>query len=216
MRERLGLEDEEVELASGACLTELVSALHARHPALRGFEAALRYAVNLEFVAMDAALTDGDEVALIPPVAGGAPGLDEGRFLVTDEALSLDRVIELARLPAGRDGAIVTFVGVVRSQSQGRSVERLEYEAHEAMAEKVLAAIGKECSERWPEAQVAVHHRVGCLSVGDLAVAIAACAPHRPEAFAACRHVIERLKQDCPIWKREVGPDGAEWVGMGP
>lgn len=110
-------------------------------------------------------------------------------------------------------GGIASFLGLVRDHHGGRAVQRLEYSAYAPMAEKECAAIVAEAHERWPMAQVALEHRVGALDIGDAAVAVAAAAPHRDEAFAACRYVIEEVKRRVPIWKREYYADGSVgWV----
>lgn len=133
---------------------------------------------------------------------------------LSDEPLSLDAAIASVRGPGA--GAIATFVGLVRDRTRGRRVVELEYEAFGPMALAQMESIAGECESRWPGARVAIHHRVGLLRVGETAVSIAAAAPHRAEAFAACRHAIERLKEEVAIWKRERFEDGAEWVGLGP
>ena len=148
----------------------------------------------------------------MPPVAGGAGRPRHARLV--DEPPSLDRVVQAVGGP--EMGGIVTFTGAVRRQSRGREVERLEYEAFAEMAEKVLIEIADEIEAEIEGARLAVEHRVGVLVVGDIAVAIAAAAPHRAEAFAACRQLIDRLKDRVPIWKKEFGPDGSEWIGLGP
>lgn len=218
VRERLGVSEEPVDLPDGSSLAHLLGVLSERHPdTLPNLLPHLRYAVGVDFAGPEAILVDEAEVALIPPVAGGAPlQAPDPRFVVTSEPLSEARVIGLADSRDGQMGGVSTFTGVVRHHSQGRDVVRLEYEAHESMATAVLARIGAECEDLWPGCRVAIHHRVGVLRPGDLAVVIVAAAPHRAEAFSACRHSIERLKEDVPIWKKEVGPDGEEWVGMGP
>jgi molybdopterin synthase catalytic subunit len=111
------------------------------------------------------------------------------------------------------DGAVVEFRGVARRQSGGREVVRLEYDAYPEMAEKVMAQIGDEVAQRWPEAKVAIVHRTGVLEIGQTSVVIAAASPHRGEAFAACQYTIDRVKQTVPIWKKEVWSDGSAWVG---
>jgi len=136
------------------------------------------------------------------------------RVRLSDSPVSLDGVIDSVRGPDA--GAIATFLGLVRDNTRERRVVELEYEAFGPMALEQLEAIAAECEARWPGARVAIHHRVGLLAVGEIAVAIAAAAPHRAEAFAACRHAIERLKEEVAIWKRERFDDGAEWVGLGP
>jgi molybdopterin synthase catalytic subunit len=111
---------------------------------------------------------------------------------------------------------VVTFTGVVRGQSRGRRIVRLEYEAYRPMAERTLAEIGDAIRRELPGVRLAMVHRVGRLAVGELAVVIAASAPHRAAAFDACRAAIDRLKQSVPIWKKEIADDGAEWIGLGP
>jgi molybdopterin converting factor subunit 1 len=182
--------------------------LERARPALGRVLARSRLAVNQEFADDDAPLRDGAEVAIVPPVAGGAP-----LFRVVDRPLRLEEVIDAVSAPGL--GGIVTFTGTVRDQSRGRRVLRLEYEAYAAMAERVLARIGEELA-REHGAAIAIVHRVGVLAPGEAAVVIACAAPHRAPAFRACEACIERLKADAPIWKREVFDDGSEWVGLGP
>jgi molybdopterin synthase catalytic subunit len=133
---------------------------------------------------------------------------------VVDRALSLDEVVHAVEGPGA--GAVVTFTGAVRDSTAGRPVLRLEYEAYAPMAEAVLSRVGSEVADRWPGSRLAIVHRVGVLTPGELAVVIAAASPHRAEAFDACRHAIERLKVEAPIWKKEVFTDGSSWVGLGP
>lgn len=109
-------------------------------------------------------------------------------------------------------GAVVTFVGLVRGENQGRRVRWLEYEAFEPLALKTFHAIRDEARERWPSARVAFHHRIGRVELGEASVAIAAASPHRADAFAACRFVIERIKQVAPVWKREFFEGGDVWI----
>lgn len=208
-RERAGCSEEKVTIAAGTTVRALLDQLCLAHPPLAALLPHLRVAVNHEFVALDAKVPEAAEVALIPPVAGGS-----GAFLVTDTPLSLDAVV---RAVSGQgQGGVVTFSGSVRDSTHGKAVVRLEYEAYTPMAEKKLAEIAAEAATQWPGARVAIHHRIGVLVPGELAVVIAASAPHRAEAFAACRHAIERLKAEVPIWKKELFADGAVWVGLGP
>ena len=183
-------------------------ALAEAHPALAGVLARSRVAVDQEFAGDDAPLREGAEVAIVPPVSGGA-----GLFRVVDRPLALAEVVEAVAAP-GR-GGIVTFTGTVRDETRGRRVVRLEYEAYAPMAERKLAEIGA-AIEQAHGAVVAVVHRVGVLAPGDAAVVIACAAAHRTPAFRACEACIEALKRDVPIWKREVYEDGSEWVGLGP
>ena len=213
VRERLGIETEVLELKDGMTVDGALEVLGQRHASVHDMRKYLQVAVNQNMVGGDARLSEGDELALIPPVAGGSDAPRHAR-LVEDGAPSLDRCIDAVRGP--RMGGMVTFTGMVRDHSEGRDVLRLEYEAYADMANKVFTALCDEIEAEWPGTRVAVEHRVGRLEVGDVAVVIAAAAPHRAEAFVACRAMIDRLKERAPIWKKETGPDGASWVGMGP
>jgi molybdopterin synthase catalytic subunit len=191
-----------------ATVGALRAALAASRPELARLLPRCRLAVDQAFAADEDPLPDGAEVAVVPPVAGGAPC-----FRVTEAPLSIDEVVAAVAGP-GR-GGLVTFTGNVRGETRGRRVLRLEYEAYGPMAERILAFIGAEVGAAHG-AEVAVVHRVGVLQPGEAAVVIAAAAPHRLPAFRACQEVLERLKQDVPIWKREVYQDGSTWVGLGP
>jgi MoaE-MoaD fusion protein len=162
--------------------------------------------VNKEYAAPDRPLVEGDEVAVIPPVSGGA-------FLLSDEPLSLDRVVEEVRSEAA--GAIATFTGTTRIESRGRTVTHLDYEAYEGMAETVMAEIANALRERYELCDIAIHHRVGRVGIGDTSVVIAVSAPHRQAALAACKDAIDELKQRVPLWKKEVYTGGEEWIGQG-
>jgi MoaE-MoaD fusion protein len=166
----------------------------------------LLYAVNREYAAAGRELADGDEVALIPPVSGGA-------FRLVSGPLSLAAAVDEVR--ADEAGAIATFVGTTRSQSRGRTVVRLDYEAYEEMAEKVMADIAAELKERYDLCDVSIHHRTGRVEIGEESVVIAVSAPHRQDALAACKDAIDTLKERVPLWKKEVYEGGEEWIGRG-
>jgi molybdopterin synthase catalytic subunit len=182
--------------------------LLALRPGLRAVLERSRIAVDGQFAGDETPVADGAEVAVIPPVAGGAPA-----YAVVDRPLRLDEVVDAVSSPGL--GGLVTFTGLVRDRTRGRVVVRLEYEAYVSMAEQVLARIGEEVGARHT-CRISVVHRIGVLSPGEAAVVIACAAPHRAPAFLACEEVLERLKREAPIWKREVYEDGVEWVGMGP
>jgi molybdopterin synthase catalytic subunit len=209
VRERLGCDSEEIDLAPGTTAADLLTELERRHPALASLRGALKIAVNEEFASLDRALGDGDTVALIPPVAGGA-----GLFRVTTEPLVLDEVVQ--SVTTDEHGGVATFTGVVRRHSHGKRIVRLEYEAYRLMAERKLAEIGAALATELPGVRVAIVHRVGVLAVGEAAVVIAASAPHRAAAFDACRAAIDRIKESVPIWKKEIAEDGESWIGLGP
>ena len=166
----------------------------------------LLYAVNREYANRDRELHDGDEVALIPPVSGGA-------FLLSTEPLDLRAAV--AEVESADAGAVATFVGTVRRRSRGRTVLHLEYEAYEEMAEQMLRALGAELKARHELSEVAIHHRVGRVEIGEPSVVIAVSAPHRAPALEACREAIDALKETIPLWKKEVYEGGAEWIGRG-
>ncbi len=212
-RERLRRDAEALELPDGARVADALDRLAELHDPVRSLRGRFQVAVNQEMVGPEAVLSEGDELALIPPVAGGAAAPARHARLL-DHPPSIDRCAAAVVGPGM--GGLVTFTGLVRASSQGRAVDRLDYEAYAAMAEKVFTALCDEIEAELPGVRVAVEHRVGNLVVGDIAVVIAAAAPHRAEAFTACRAMIDRLKERAPIWKKETGPDGVEWVGLGP
>jgi MoaE-MoaD fusion protein len=166
----------------------------------------LLYAVNKEYAERERELVDGDEVALIPPVSGGS-------FRLSADALSLDAVVDEVR--SERAGAIATFVGTTRIESRGRTVQHLDYEAYEGMAENVMAEIAAALKAKYDVCEIAIHHRTGRVEIGDASVVIAVSAPHRQDALAACKDAIDTLKEQVPLWKKEVYEGGEEWVGRG-
>jgi MoaE-MoaD fusion protein len=168
--------------------------------------AGLLYAVNKEYAHQDRELADGDEVALIPPVSGGS-------FRLSDEPLSLDAVVDEVR--SDEAGAIAAFVGTTRVTSRGRTVERLEYEAYAGMAENVMAEIADDLKQRYDVCEISIHHRTGQVEIGEASVVIAVSAPHRQDALAACRDAIDTLKENVPLWKKEIYEGGEEWIGSG-
>ena len=215
LRERLRRDDIDLELPAGARAADVLAALAAVSPGLSGSLSVCRVAVNHEFVAADHPVAEGDEVAIIPPVSGGHDGEPPSpRVLLSAAPLSLERTVAaVAHAGAGGDDV---FIGNVRAHSRGRTIDHLEYEAYGPMALRTMQAIAAAIEAETPGARVAIHHRLGLLKIGETAVIIAASAAHRAEAFAACRAAIERLKEDVPIWKREVAVDGAVWIGQGP
>jgi molybdopterin synthase catalytic subunit/molybdopterin converting factor small subunit len=166
----------------------------------------LLYAVNREYAGPDDALHDGDEVALIPPVSGGA-------FRIS--ATPLDLGAAVAEAASDEAGAIATFVGTVRRSSRGRDVLYLEYEAFEEMAEPMLAQLAGELTAKHGLCKVAIHHRVGRVEIGEASVVIAVSATHRAAALDACGEAIDTLKTTVPLWKKEVYAGGEEWIGQG-
>ena len=212
LRERVGRERESLELPDGADVRTARAAIAARHPGIESLLPRVQTAVNRVMAKDDTALADGDEVALLPPVAGGA---GPRKIAVLARPLLVEETVEAVSGP--NRGGVVTFTGVVRREGHHLSdVVRLEYEAYVEMAEQVLADIAEEIEREWAGTEIAIHHRVGSLAVGEIAVAITAASAHRAPAFEACRAAIDRLKERAPIWKKEVGASGEAWLGLGP
>ena len=201
LRERAGADRRELDLDDGASVGDVWPAL-----GLGDEPAGLLYAVNRTYAERGQPLGEGDEVALIPPVSGGAFRLTHGPMNLTSV------VVEVVDEQAG---AIATFLGTVRAHSRDRDVIALEYEAYEEMAEEVMAGIADELRTRYELCKVAMSHRLGRVEVGETSVAIAVSAPHRQDALAACADAIEALKSQVPLWKKELYVGGEEWIGRG-
>jgi molybdopterin synthase catalytic subunit len=201
LRERAGTREAALELEEGASVDDVWAAL-----GLGEEPSGLVYAVNRTYVERGTPLADGDEVALIPPVSGGA-------FVLSGEPLSLERAV--AEVASDGAGAVATFVGTTRARSRGRDVIRLEYEAYEGMAEAEMERIASALRDRHDVIDIAIHHRVGPVEIGETSVVIAVSAAHRAAAFDACRDAIDTLKQTVPLWKKELYVGGEEWIGQG-
>ena len=201
LRERAGREEVELELGEGATVAEAIAAV-GELPGLGDVVGRLpvRMAVNRDYADEATALAAGDELALIPPVSGGA----DVHVRVAEEPLDVAALSEMVGRPGA--GAIVSFQGTTRD------VDRLEYEAYREMAEERMAEILRECVERHGLEAAAAEHRVGIVPLGEASVAIAVSAAHRGEAFAGAREAIDRIKAEAPIWKKEIEGGEERWV----
>ena len=208
LREAVGEKELRITLDEGTTVDELTERLGRDHPPVLEMRSRVRIAVNQDLVPGTEVLRDGDEVAYLPPVSGGSAG--RPRCWLSEEALDVGAVI--ARVSGDDCGGVVTFLGAVRDHSRGQSIRHLEYEAYPPMAVGEMDRIADEAAERWPGARVAIAHRTGHLAIGELAVVVAAAAPHRAEAFEASRYAIDTLKERVPIWKKEVTTGGEYWV----
>lgn len=197
LRERAGSREITLELPDGARVGDALAALHEIAGSLP-----LVMAVNREYADADHRLAPGDELALIPPVSGGETAVVHVR--VTSEPLSLDGL--LARVRDPRAGAVVTFQGVTRD------VERLEYEAYVEMAEEKITEIVSTAQRRHGLIAAAAEHRVGTVPLAEPSVTVAAAGAHRVEAFAGAREIIDRIKAEAPIWKKEIDGATERWV----
>jgi molybdopterin synthase catalytic subunit len=209
LREALGQKQLELELPPDATLAEALARLERAHAVVARHRGKLLISLNEERAALETQLGEGDEIALLPPVSGGSE-----RPWIDAAPLSLDALV--AEVSGPEMGGVVTFTGVVRNQARGSEIDHLEYEAYAPMAEKEMRKIRDAALVRWPQVRLALAHRVGRLAIGEIAVAIAAAAPHRAEAFEACRFAIDTLKKTVPIWKKEFASSGAYWVEENP
>ncbi len=207
LRESFGAPEISVELASGtSSVNTLLARLHEQAgPAARALWPSLAVAVNREYAPGSLLLNADDEVALLPPVSGGA----EDHVLLTTEPLEGREAVYA--LKAGADGAVVVFDGIVRDNTRGRRTLYLVYEAYETMALDGMRALVREARQRFAVRETLLHHRLGRLEIGETSVLIAVASAHRGAAFEACRWMIDTLKQQVPIWKREFFVDGAVW-----
>jgi len=200
-----GRRTDEVDLAEGATGDELLRALCERYSAATPILQRVSIAVNLEVVPADRALEAADEIAILPPVSGGAtiavgiraePSVDEA----------------LAAVAVPNAGGTAVFIGTVRDHADAGAVAALDYDVYEEMADRVLAQIASEAAEKWGLCGVAVFHGTGAFAVGKTTMVVACSAPHRDEAFDACRYVVDEVKRRVPVWKKESGPWGERWV----
>ncbi len=215
-REQAGQARLELELPEGSTVADAKALLEQRYSLqLTGGLAA----INAQLAQAGDVLTEGDELAFLPPVSGGSlvpsPTWEEGvygndRFGLTNEVLQVQPWVDWAS--GDPYGAVISFLGTTRSPNKGMPVTHLEYEAYPEMAERVLQQIIAEMRERWVLGRVALWHRLGRVNPSEGSILIVVSAPHRPEAFEACRYALERVKQILPVWKKEFLRDGSHWV----
>ncbi len=201
LRERAGSRSVELELPDDAVVGDVWNELGL------GLEPdGLLYAVNRDYAEKSTKISPDDEVAVIPPVSGGD-------FRLSETPLSIETAVSEVRTDEA--GAIATFVGTTRARSRGREVLHLEYEAYEGMAEQVMAGLAESLKGRHDLCEVAIHHRIGRVDIGETSVVIAVSAPHRAAALTACHEAIDELKVTVPLWKKELYEGGEEWIGRG-
>ena len=213
LRQALGVASLSLDLPPGATVALVLERLGADYPAARPVLSRALVAVNHDYVDQTQVLVAGDEVAVFPPVSGGA----DDEKMVTRIVLSAEALEPLALSGAVAEpgaGAVVTFAGLVRDNNLGRQVRYLEYEAYPEMAEAKLRQVVSEARERWPKVRgVAVAHRTGHLEIGEMAMFVAVAAAHRGDgAFEAVRYIVDRTKEIVPVWKKEVWADDEEWL----
>jgi len=213
LRDMAGREQETVELNEGARLAELYSSLQERIPGLSKFGGSIALSINYEYAVADSSLHEGDEVALLPPVSGGAEGgrdTEGPHTQITHQPIDSAQIA--AKIRAPEDGAVVVFDGIVRNHSRGRRTLYLEYSAYEPMAAAELEKLAQAALGNHAIRDVRIVHRLGRLEIGESSVLIVVSSAHRAAAFDAARWIIDTLKKTVPIWKKEFFEDGAVWA----
>lgn len=208
-REWVGSSSLELELEAPATVESAFTILKSKHPRLAEMERSLLFAVNEEYASSASPLSDGDRLAVLPPVSGGEAA-SRDIFEITREPIDIADL--RARLLEGDSGAVVIFDGVARNNTKGRRTLYLEYEGYRPMALRTMEQIGREVHERWPINRVGIIHRLGRIDTTQSSVVIVVTSAHRKIAFEACHYAIDRLKKIVPIWKKEYFEDGAVWV----
>ena len=229
LRQQAGWREHEFEVPDGTTIADAWQLLATQTPALAGQREHVRFARNREYATADQKLADGDELALIPPVAGGSDSYL--RLEITQQPITDDVLANLRReVPTSADGAYVMFMGMTRESAGtpspgeepeaakhvGKPVVGLEYEVFDEMALDVLRTIASEIEQRFNVTRLAIVHRSGEVPLGEASVVVAAASPHRSAAFDAARYGIEELKARAPIWKSEQYADGSVWIGAPP
>ena len=216
LKEMVGRPEDYLDLETGATLGRVFEHYGRRFPRMRELAGSIVLARNHEFADPSAGIQDGDEVAFLPPVSGGSPNYlreisESGNFFaLTREPIETRKIAE--RLLQAEDGAVVTFEGVVRNNTNGRRTRFLDYECYEPMAIKMMARIGCEIAGSYAIDRIALVHRLGRMLIGETSVVVLVTAAHRKAAFEAALEGINRLKRRVPIWKKEHFADGEVWV----
>jgi molybdopterin synthase catalytic subunit len=205
LAQQAGARAVDIDLSDGAMGSDLVRCVAHRFPETAAVLERSSLAVNLHVLPWTTRLRESDEVALLPPASGG-----ESISVTVSDRVSVHEAVAAVSVPAA--GGIAVFIGTVRDNSDAGSVDRLEYSAYDAMADKVLREIAMEATSKWGLHGVAVQHAVGVLDIGSPTMVVACAAAHRDEAFDACRYVVDELKRRVPIWKKEFGPWGERWI----
>ncbi len=217
LKDVVGVADDELETTEGASLQSVFDHYAAAFPRLTELSSSIVLAKNQEFARPETPLAEGDEIAFLPPVSGGASLYTHeitdaaGHFFALTRQ-PIDSPAIASRMLEGKDGALITFEGVVRNNTKGRATKFLDYECYEDMAVKTMARIGLEIAGAYPIGRIAMVHRLGRMQIGEASVSIIVTAPHRKPAFDAALEGINRLKRTVPIWKKEHFVDGAIWV----
>lgn len=210
LHQLVGAREVTLSLSEGATAGQLKERFADAYPQARVFLPTLVCAVAEDYVTADHVLRAGDEVALIPPVSGGAEESMDGVFGIGPEPLDPGPLVESVR--RDESGAVALFYGVVRNENLGRNVLYLEYDAYPEMAVKKMREVAAEVRDKYPVTGVGILHRTGRLEIGETSLLVAVSSGHRKEAFEACHFAVDRIKQIVPVWKKEVFEGGEEWI----
>ena len=212
LREMVGKSIDQIDLPEGASVRDAIARYELQIPRLKESLSSLALAVNQQYAGPDTKLSAGDEVALLPPVSGGASEAASRARHVSIVRETIDTLRTIAGIKRGEDGATVVFEGIVRNQTRGRKTLYLDYEAYEEMALEQMESLADKVVQQFQIRDVAIVHRLGRLEIGETSVLIAVASAHRAAAFDACRWLIDTLKRTVPIWKKEYFEDGAVWA----
>jgi len=208
IKDIVGARQIDVELPSGSTVGQLLGLLEEKYPRIAGYRSILLTSVNEEYAKPDTTITDGDEVAIFPPVSGGA--IQSEFYRITHEPIDARAIASQLQRPEA--GAICIFEGIVRNNSKGKTTRYLEYEGYETMALAKMEEIGMFVRQAWEIDAVGIVHRLGRLEIGETSVAIIITSAHRRASFDACEYAIDKLKKVVPIWKKEFFEDGEVWI----
>lgn len=212
LKDIVGKPVDEIDVPEGSSVGDILRCYESQIPRMKQSLSSLAMAVNQRYAGADTRLKPDDEVALLPPVSGGAPERtgQTGHASLVREVVDAQRIV--AGLKRGEDGAVLAFEGIVRNQTRGRKTLYLDYEAYEEMALQQMELLAAQSLQQFQIRDVAIVHRLGRLEIGETSVLIAVASAHRAAAFDACRWLIDTLKRSVPIWKKEHFEDGAVWA----
>ncbi|MGH9600898.1 MAG: molybdenum cofactor biosynthesis protein MoaE [Terriglobales bacterium] len=210
LKDLTGRASDSLTLPEGSTLADLLAHYECGFPRLKALLPAIALSINQEYAPPGSALRDQDEVALLPPVSGGALETRPSRAAIVRETISTKQVVDAIKRP--EDGAVAVFEGIVRNETRGRRTLYLDYEAYESMALLKMEDLAAEVLGKFAAREVALVHRLGRMEIGETSVLIVVASAHRAAAFAACRWLIDTLKRTVPIWKKEYFADGAVWA----
>ena len=213
-RQRSGTARVQLELQEPITVREAAQAACQAAPNQHKLPDNIAFAINNSYALPDQIVNDGDEIAILPPVSGGAQRRTEPLVLITSDPIDTEKVA--SNVASDTDGAVVIFNGITRNKNQGRLVIKLEYEAYSPMAEETMQQIIDEMHDQWDIGAVAVAHRTGIVEIGQVSMCLAVSAPHRADAFKAAQYFVDELKQRVPIWKKEHFVGGEVWINDTP